>query len=207
MRYNRKLTVEFNRSSNNNLNLTEGKEYIANLYCYDMENRCIVLEKPEKIITYTNTTFFRIILRNKIRQVTNSNSNLDEFYKEFLEIEKLNIKQEEEFKALIDNFKSKIKTGNKKEIRNAKIAIVNYILYCNDKVVNEKGLVKNIQDFINETKKWKIASSLTDSLETLILNGKYNININEDKNAKELLLEAASNIILKKEELLRKYNF
>ena len=132
---------------------------------------------------------------------------MDEFYKEFLEIEKLNIKQEEEFKALIDNFKSKIKTGNKKEIRNAKIAIVNYILYCNDKVVNEKGLVKNIQDFINETKKWKIASSLTDSLETLILNGKYNININEDKNAKELLLEAASNIILKKEELLRKYNF
>ena len=132
---------------------------------------------------------------------------MDEFYKEFLEIEKLNIKQEEEFKALIDNFKSKIKTGNKKEIRNAKIAIVNYILYCNDKVVNEKGLVKNIQDFINETKKWEIASSLTDSLETLILNGKYNININEDKNAKELLLEAASNIILKKEGLLRKYNF
>ena len=207
MRYNRKLTVEFNRSSNNNLNLTEGKEYIANLYCYDIENRCIVLEKPEKIITYTNTTFFRIILRNKIRQVTNSNSNLDEFYKEFLEIEKLNIKQEEEFKALIDNFKSEIKTANKKEIKNAKIAIVNYILYCNDKVVNEKGLVKNIQDFINETKKWKIASSLTDSLETLILNGKYNININEDKNAKELLLEAASNIILKKEEFLRKYNF
>ena len=208
MRYNRKLEVVFKKNINNVYpNLIEGKEYIADLYFYDAQNKCIILDKPERNITYANTTFFQIILGNNIRQITDSSFDIDEFYKKYIEIEKLNSKQKEEFDTLVNDLKSEIKTGGKKAIKKAKRQIYNFIIYCNDKAVNERGLVKDIQSFIEENKKWQIDSSIINSLENLILNDKLDININEDKNAKELLLEAASNIIMKREEFLKEYGF
>ena len=205
VRYNRTLLAKFMKHKN--VDLIEGEEYIAYLHFYNAKNKDIILERPEKSIKYTNTTLFNIIIGNQVRQITATTNKIKQFCEDYLEKEKLSLEKEEKFKELIDTLNLKIHTGGEKAIKKAKRAIYDFILYNNDKVIDEKGMITCISSLIPEARKWDLESRIINSLKNLVRNGKTNVNINEDKNARELLLETASSIIMKKESFLRYYNF